>query len=60
VTASSIVLSFAIALSTAFFTGSLAIAIAVFPAGVGQDGFLVLCVQCDLPGGDFTWRMRSG
>ncbi|HEY4330743.1 MAG TPA: ABC transporter permease subunit, partial [Phycisphaerae bacterium] len=39
VTASSIALSFAIALSTAFFTGSLAIAIAVFRLGSGKTVF---------------------
>ena len=39
VTASSIALSFAIALSTALFTGSLAIAIAVFRLGSGKTVF---------------------
>jgi ABC-type transport system involved in multi-copper enzyme maturation permease subunit len=39
VTASSIVLSFAIALSTALFTGSLAITIAVFRLGSGKTVF---------------------
>jgi ABC-type transport system involved in multi-copper enzyme maturation permease subunit len=39
VTGSSIVLSFAIALSTALFTGSLAIAIAVFRLGSGRTVF---------------------
>ena len=39
VTGSSIALSFAIALSTAFFTGSLAIAIAVFRLGSGKTVF---------------------
>ena len=39
VTASSIVLSFAIAMSTALFTGSLAIAIAVFRRGSGKTVF---------------------
>ncbi len=39
VTASNIILSFAIALSTAFFTGSLAIAIAVFRLGSGKTVF---------------------
>src|SRR3954468_3593921 len=39
VTSSSIVLSFAIALSTALFTGSLAIAIAVFRLGSGKTVF---------------------